>query len=69
MQALISFILTKRLLVTLICFDLYLDKLYSQPITKFNLQSLFCVSNIQGGDYVPVRPFEAVNEAVTEGFF
>ena len=24
---------------------------------------------IQGGDYVPVRPFEAVNEAVTEGFF
>ena len=24
---------------------------------------------IQGGDYVSVRPFEAVNEAVAEGFF
>ena len=26
------------------------------------------MNSIQGGDYVPVRPFEAVNEAVTEFF-
>ena len=31
--------------------------------------SFLIQGDLQGGDYVPVRPFEAVNEAVTEFFF